>query len=424
MTFAARSCRAAAILMAVAIGSVVEARAETSGKFGDTTVSVGGYIKLDVIYSIDQDTGDTQDPSALVIGGTTGDGDFRLHARQSRLWLKTARPTDLGDVRTHLEGDFFGAGGNEVFSNSRTLRLRHAYATAGGLLAGQTWTNFMQFTAYPDTVDFNGPMGSSFIRQAQLRYGQSSGGNAEWSVSLENPEATGFATVKDRFPDLTARWKWQAGPFGVELSGVARSLEYETATASDTATGYGVMASARYRAGSLTLMGNLIGGDGIGRYLYPSASSGGTGIGEAFVDGSGRLQTVRARGGQLAVVQRWTPGLSSGLSYGITAGDRPGPLSTDKLESAHFTNLWTPVKDVVFGAELSWQRKTLTDGQSADAKRLQFSTQVGFRAPPRPCFARPAPAGGKLIGRAGSTRACRRAAAESAMSRLAAAIGE
>jgi hypothetical protein len=236
--------RSAAVLAAAALGSAA-AQAQLSAKVGDTTVSVGGYVKLDVIYSIDQDTGDTQDPSALVIGSETGDKSFRLHARQSRLWLKTAKPTTIGDVRTHIEGDFFGAGGNETFSNSRTFRVRHAYGTVGGLLVGQSWTNFMQFTAYPDTVDFNGPMGSSFIRQAQVRYTGNTAGGSEWSVALENPEASGFADMKDRFPDVTARVKWESGSFGLEASGVARFLEYETPTASDTVTGYGAMISAR-----------------------------------------------------------------------------------------------------------------------------------------------------------------------------------
>jgi hypothetical protein len=281
-------------------------------------------------------------------------------------------------VRTHLEGDFFGAGGNEIFSNSRTFRIRHAYGTVGGLLVGQSWTNFMQFTAYPDTVDFNGPMGTSFLRQAQVRYTIKTADGMELSASLENPEATGFATSKDRFPDVTARLKWERGDFALEASGVARFLEVETPTVSDKKTGYGGMVSARYRFGSFTVMGNVIGGDGIGRYLYPSASSGGTGIGEAYLDANGRLKTVEAWGGQVAVSQKWTPKFSSGLSYGVTRGDRPGALSTDKLESAHFSNFWSPIKNVVFGGELSWQRKTLQNDQSANAKRIQLSSQINF----------------------------------------------
>lgn len=369
----------------VAVASAVPpgAAAQSTGttiKLGNTgaTATLGGYIKLDAIYSIDQDTGDTTDPTALAIGSDAGDKTFRFHARQTRLFLRTEKSTPIGDLKTNLEGDFFGAGGNEVFSNSRTFRIRHAYGSIGGFGAGQTWTNFMQFTAYPSTVDFNGPMGTSFLRQAQVRYTTRSAGGAEWSVALENPEATGFASPKDRFPDVTGRVNWQGERWGFEASAVVRFLEYDTGTASDTANGYGVMVSGRYRIADTTLMGNVIGGDGIGRYLYPAFGTASTGIGEARIAGDGSLDTIKAWGGQVAIMQQWTTIFSSVLSYGRTAGDRPEPTSTRKLESAHFANFWKPIPEVTFGAELSWQRKTLQSDQSADAKRIQFSAQYNF----------------------------------------------
>ena len=71
-----------------------------------------------------------------------------------------------------MEGDFFGAAGNESVSNSNGLRVRHAYGTLGGLLAGQTWTTFSDVAAYPETVDFGGPVGVIFARQAQVRWTQ------------------------------------------------------------------------------------------------------------------------------------------------------------------------------------------------------------------------------------------------------------
>ena len=39
-------------------------------------------------------------------------------------------------------------------------------------LAGQYWTNFGTLAAYPGTVDFEGPSGITFIRQAQVRWTQ------------------------------------------------------------------------------------------------------------------------------------------------------------------------------------------------------------------------------------------------------------
>lgn len=379
-----RFLRPVVLLLAAGAFIPVQATAQSSAttiKLGNTgaTATLGGYIKLDAIYSIDQDTGDTQDPTALAIGSDAGDRTFRFHARQTRLFLRTEKSTPIGDLRTNLEGDFFGAGGNEVFSNSRTFRIRHAYGSIGGFGAGQTWTNFMQFTAYPSTVDFNGPMGTSFLRQAQVRYTTKSAGGAEWSVALENPEATGFASPKDRFPDVTGRVKWQGQRWGFEASAVLRFLEYDNGTASDTTNGYGVMVSGRYKIADTTLMGNALGGKGIGRYLYTaSGAPSGAGIGAARIAADGSLETIKAYGGQVAIMQQWTNIFSSVLSYGRTTGDRPEAISTRKLETAHFANFWKPIPEVTFGAELAWQRKTLQSDQSADAKRIQFSAQYNF----------------------------------------------
>lgn len=71
-------------------------------------------------------------------------------------------PTPLGDLDTHVEVDFYGADGNESVSNSHGLRLRHTYFSVGCLLAGHTWTYFMNPAALPETLDFGGPAGQIF----------------------------------------------------------------------------------------------------------------------------------------------------------------------------------------------------------------------------------------------------------------------
>jgi len=63
-------------------------------------------------------------------------------------------------------------------SNSHGFRLRHAYGTLGNFLAGQTWTNFMNPSSLPETLDFGGPVGQIFDRQAQVRWTQSFGASA------------------------------------------------------------------------------------------------------------------------------------------------------------------------------------------------------------------------------------------------------
>ena len=54
---------------------------------------------------------------------------------------------------------------------------------------GQTWSNFMNLFAYPDTVDFFGPAGASFARQGQLRCDLPRAvPGCSLAFSVENPE--------------------------------------------------------------------------------------------------------------------------------------------------------------------------------------------------------------------------------------------
>ncbi|MDX1606752.1 MAG: DcaP family trimeric outer membrane transporter, partial [Candidatus Competibacterales bacterium] len=332
----------------------------------------------------DEDLGDTLFPGAVVTDPDAApeEGKFRFHARQSRLFIKTWTPTGMGEMSTHFEGDFFGGGGNEVFSNSTSFRIRHAYGEIGPWLAGQTWTNFLHFAAYPGTVDFGGPMGVSFVRQAQVRYTVPMG-DGSLSFSLENPEATGFPNAQDEAPDATVRYKWSGGSATIETSAVLRRLAYDDGVDSDSEFGYGLMLAGNYSIGNTTLMGGFIYGDGVGRYLYVGSGSnnGQSGIGSAFIDDEGSLETVEAFGIVAAIKHQWTPQFSSQLAYGRAESDKPAdqfPEATEFLETIHFSNFWTPVDRVTFGFEVARAAKELHNGDDGDALRVQFSTQYSF----------------------------------------------
>lgn len=353
----------------------------------NTALSINGYVKLDMIFDFDQDMGDTLFAAGLDTGNDESDTSFRAHARQSRLNISTATPTDVGTVKTTIEADFFGGGGNETFSNSRGLRIRHAYGQLNGWLAGQTWSNFMHFTAYPATVDFDGPVGVSFIRQAQLRYTTPVGDGAALSFSAENSEATGFEDSRDNFPDLTAKYKWAGSGGGIEFAVLARSLTSDSATGDDNAFGYGLMAAGSINlTNATTLMAGAIFGDGVGRYIYTAQSNNDStasrsGIGEAYIDSNGDLETVEAWGANVAITQQWTPKFKSGLGYGRVEGDQPSdlfPNSFETLQSVHFSNFYQVADPVTLGLEVSWADKELANGDSADNTRLQLAAQYSF----------------------------------------------
>src|SRR5690606_8235367 len=115
-----------------------------------------------------------------------------VHAQFSRFWLGADTTTDNGDkLKAYIEADMYGGGsnafaGNEVITNTYAVTLRQACVSWNNWLAGQTWSNFQDVAALPDTVDFTGPSeGTVFSRQAQLRYTKGA-----WSFSAENPQTT------------------------------------------------------------------------------------------------------------------------------------------------------------------------------------------------------------------------------------------
>ena len=84
--------------------------------FGNTEVTLGGYIKLDAIYSKYSDgevatnssSRDFYVPHAIPISDGSGDGQSTVdfHAKETRVWLKTSSTIEGLKIGTHLEFDF------------------------------------------------------------------------------------------------------------------------------------------------------------------------------------------------------------------------------------------------------------------------------------------------------------------------------
>lgn len=352
----------------------------------NTEFQVGGYVKADLIYDLDESTGDAFVPESISVTDDNDDERFRAHARQSRLFVKTKTPSEFGDVKTLLEGDFFGVGGNEVFSNSASFRLRHAYGEIGGLGAGQFWTNFMPIESYPGTVDFNGPAGIPFIRQTQIRYTQPVSDRLTISGSLENSEFSGrdangtfsestglgIRAGLDKFPDATLAATYRGDSGLIKLAGVGRILG--SPVGDDEAFGYGVNLSGNtnlWEGGKL--LGSFTFGDGVGRYIL-------NGFGQdAFVDANGDIETIGAYGITAQVTQKVTDKVTLGLAYGrYEALDTFGPNDLEEVNTIHASAFYKPTDRVTLGGEVIWGNRVNDNGDDDDALRLQTSVQLNF----------------------------------------------
>src|SRR5690606_21448792 len=108
-------------------------------------------------------------------------GNVDLSARQSRFFITTSTPTDLGDLLTNLEIDVNGVGGSAgkpQYSSGQgaALRIRKPYGQLGPVLAGQDTTTFNVPGGGERTDVAQGFLGSSIFRLGVLRYTQTVGG--------------------------------------------------------------------------------------------------------------------------------------------------------------------------------------------------------------------------------------------------------
>ncbi|MFQ5830255.1 MAG: porin [Candidatus Methylomirabilia bacterium] len=205
----------------------------------DLKVGVSGYVKLDMQYS-DKLMGSVPSPSPagtpLDTSATADNSQTIFDARQSR--LRVTFSDEIMGIKTsgRIETDFFTGDGNARVSNSRHLRLRHAYARGDHpsgffLLAGQTWSlSFNAAVAAPLIVDFNGPAGQMFARQPQLRAGWKGpmgGGNLilEAAVEKHSLNDLGSASVSEAqgqaqdVPLFGGKISWHGSPVKFEAYG-------------------------------------------------------------------------------------------------------------------------------------------------------------------------------------------------------------
>ncbi|ATG58943.1 porin [Pseudoalteromonas sp. 13-15] len=366
--------------------------AATAAKIGDTEFTYGGYIKLDTMWS-DYSAGasagtsvgrDFYVPSTLTVGDDdSSDAVFDMHARQSRFNFGTSTLLDNGKkINSKIEIDFLAsaAGGNERVSNSFAPRIRHAFITYDGWLFGQTWSNFQNVGALPETLDFVGPAeGTVFVRQAQIKYT-----TGAWSFSLENPESTitttggaRVATDDASLPDFTARYTHKADWGNLVVTALARQLTYKVGGIDADETSFGVSASGMFKVGDDNIKFMLTQGKGLGRYVGLNVAHG------AVLNGD-ELDAIDSTSGFVAYQHKWSSQWRSTFLYSFFSADNNTDLlsisgdPTESTQSYSANILYSPVKRLTFGAELKHAERETQSGIDGDLDRLQFSVKYAF----------------------------------------------
>ncbi len=263
------------------------ANAALDFEVNDTKVTVGGYVKLMMTYDTDGTVtapfnGDLYNAYGTPMDGTKNAeaSDLDFTARESRLFLKTSTETEYGTLSSHIEGDFFADidADSPTWSNSHGFRIRHAYMKLqngkNSVLAGQTWTNFMDFASSLPPMDFGADPGSSFVRQAQVKYQYDMRPGHNVSVSLENPTlgmcGAGPAiwvncgtSSEDNLPDMVVKYFYANKHVTFAPRVLLRRLEIDGQ--SEFAYGLAVGGSVKFGNGHKAVLTAMY-GDGLGRY--------------------------------------------------------------------------------------------------------------------------------------------------------------
>jgi hypothetical protein len=186
----------------------------------DTSIRVGGFVDLTGLYFLNgannsnpgtptTNSGQNGNLNAIPLGQvfipglgpvaqsanhSRGNGVFSWGIDQSRLNVETRTPTAWGESRTFMEFDWAGSNNFVPLSaqqgggNSRVPRIRFAYGTLGGFLAGQAISNFSDADADTESMEFGGAAGSTGgYRVPQVRYTLAGPYGSAFSVSAEQP---------------------------------------------------------------------------------------------------------------------------------------------------------------------------------------------------------------------------------------------
>jgi hypothetical protein len=341
-------------------------------KVGDTTLKLGGYVKLDLIHDFDR-IGSTNsfDPRTIPTNGLDGE-NTQMQANQTRLNLDVRAPTSTDPLRFFIEGDFEGTG--------NAFRLRHAYGVMGSVLGGQTWSNFMDEDGMPETLDFESPIGFPQIRQAQARYTTRLESGNSYSFSIEDPapNIAGVDTTTGRVeataPDVTANYIWKMSRGHVQVSGFGGVSSYNPDAASSDNVGiWGVNLSTKLTTwGDDNAIVQFTYGDGVGRYRG--------GI-TAAPDANGNLEAITTTAVLGSYQHFWSDKYRSTLCYSWAHGDPPAGLPATSSETLQYfaANLIWQFSDRAWtGVEYLYGTNELVDGSDGNATRLQFALRYSL----------------------------------------------
>jgi hypothetical protein len=353
----------------------METKTVTAGEkggfvIGDTTVTLGGYVKADMVYTnngVNGTNGLIFARQHVTTADEEGDNHLDLTARESRIFLKTSSIQGGMPFTTYIEMDFYGSDGNEVVSNSYSPRLRQAFGSWGNWLIGQSWSTFVDPAHFGELNAFGQHASTIFIRQTQIRYTQPLGFGS-LMLALENPED---GDDDAETPDVIARLNYDAD-WGHASVGV---LSRELANNGDRTRGTAYSVTGKVKlptGGDIRAQYNS---GALGRYMGVAAY-------EDLDLASGDVDSFDSSGYSIALRHPWSQKLASNIMYSATQADSDASIGRlETSESLHINLMYYATPKISYGAEYAqWDTETFTAGGTEDQSLdvIQLSARYKF----------------------------------------------
>jgi hypothetical protein len=282
-------------------------------------------------------------------------------------------PVDGSELRMYVETDFYGS--------SSVLRLRQAFGSYKGLLAGQAWSTFVDENNFPNTIDFESPIAFPSIRQAQVRWTTKFNAKSSWSIAAEDNKSTISSPTGEPgkaeypMPDLTTNFRFTGSRGHVFVSGFLGRARFRPEVGpTDDVTLWGSLLSGRIKTfGKDYIYGQFTFGDGVGRYR--SAVT-------AVPDANGDLAPLNVTAFTGGYEHFWSSRVSSHAVYSVV-GSVDEPYYADTLNKqldygAVNTLYWFLPDRAWVGVEYLYGRRETAGGEVGSANRIQFAVRFNF----------------------------------------------
>jgi hypothetical protein len=369
---------------------------------GTKTFEVEGVLQADYVQDfkrVDRNWDDTLRPSRIPTqkGQFGSDGHASVSARQSGFGFNAAAPVAGHELHARFYFDLFGSGNNE---GETTFHLEHAYAEWGQWLAGRTDTVFMDADIIPNVIDFWGPPGIIYVRNAQIRWTPIHTDRYRFAIAIEKPAddidpgqirvidpALGENLQSDeKVPDLTVQLRLSGESDHIQIAGLLRRVGVETLGTpnneprrSKVGGGVNVTSTIKLSGSGDALLLGAVYGKGIASYL----NDGGTDLAPGGTPEAPVASAVPLWGVSAYYNHRWSKSWTSSIGYGRTQVNNRSLQEADAFKFGEYSSvnlLWSPADELMMGAEALWGRREDKDGHSGDDERLQFTIRYSFSA--------------------------------------------